>query len=110
MKPVVRFVLIAGFFWLALGTRVVAANFDFETLRYRAKLLAAQPYVPPANRVPEWLLRLSYDEHRLIRFDPDRSWWRRENLPFQLQFFHPFRGEFAINSEARRHMPWAFSR
>jgi len=89
MKPVVRFVLIAGFFWLALGTRVVAANFDFETLRYRAKLLAAQPYVPPANRVPEWLLRLSYDEHRLIRFDPDRSWWRRENLPFQLQFFHP---------------------
>lgn len=64
-------------------------SFDYETLRYRAKVLASKPYVAPGNRVPEWLLKLSYDEHRRIRFEPSHSWWRRENLPFQLQFFHP---------------------
>lgn len=64
-------------------------GFDFETLQHRAGVLASRPHVPPANRVPEWLLKLSYDEHRRIRFDPAHSWWRREALPFQLQFFHP---------------------
>jgi len=79
---------------LSLGAAVVAAraaegNFDYETLRYRAKTLAAKAYVQPASRVPEWLLKLTYDEHRQIRFDPNRAWWRRDGLPFRLQFFHP---------------------
>jgi glucans biosynthesis protein len=58
-------------------------------VRYRAQVLAEKPYVEPASRVPEWLLKLSYDEHRHIRFDPGHTWWRREKLPFELQFFHP---------------------
>ena len=77
---------------LAIGaTAALAADkhFDFETLRMQAKTLAASPYVEPATRVPDWLLKLSYDEHRRIRFDPNRSWWHQEGLPFQLQFFHP---------------------
>ncbi|ACB77137.1 glucan biosynthesis protein [Opitutus terrae] len=80
-------VLLLGAAW----NRAPAADepFDFETLRYRARMLAAKPYVAPASRVPEWLLKLSYDEHRRIRFDPAHSWWRRERLPFELQFFHP---------------------
>jgi glucans biosynthesis protein len=84
-----------------------AEAFDFETLAARAKSLAAASYVEPPNRVPEWLLRLTYDQHRLIRFDPAHSWWLRENLPFQLQFFHP---GFIINktvqiSEVRNGKP-----
>ncbi|MFA6286071.1 MAG: glucan biosynthesis protein [Opitutaceae bacterium] len=63
--------------------------FDFEVLQYRAKALAAKPYAPPANRVPESLRKLTYDQYRDIRFNPDAAWWRREQLPFQLQFFHP---------------------
>jgi glucans biosynthesis protein len=84
--------LAAVFFTLAVAVTAVRAaepHFDFETLRFRAKVLAERPYVPPESRVPEWLTKLSYDEHRLIRFDPARTWWRREGLPFELQFFHP---------------------
>jgi glucans biosynthesis protein len=65
------------------------SRFDFDDVRERAKAAAGKPYVAPASRVPEWLLRLSYDEHRRIRFDESHSWWRTEELPFQLQFFHP---------------------
>jgi len=77
--------------WLVLMLPLRAADdfFDFEMLRHRAKLLAAQPYEPPPSRVPEWLRQLSYDQHRLIEFDAGRSLWRREGLPFQAQFFHP---------------------
>jgi glucans biosynthesis protein len=70
-------------------TRAAGEMFDFETLRYRAKLIAAKPYVAPASRVPEWLLKLDYDQHRLLRFEDSRAWWRGEGRSFQLQFFHP---------------------
>lgn len=63
--------------------------FDFETLRYRAKMLAASAYAPRATTVPDALRKLSYDEYRLITFSGDQSWWRRDGLPYQLQFFHP---------------------
>ena len=63
--------------------------FDFETLRYRAKMLAARAYAPRATTVPEALRKLSYDEYRLITFSGDQAWWRRDGLPYQLQFFHP---------------------
>lgn len=63
--------------------------FDFEVLQFRAKTLAAKPYAQRPTRVPKTLQDLTYDQYRDIRFDPNRAWWRREQLPFQLQFFHP---------------------
>jgi glucans biosynthesis protein len=83
--------------WVALlaaaGLSAAAAFagdlFDFEVLQFRAKLLAAKPYEPQPCLIPPSLLSLTYDEHRNIRFRPEQAWWRRENLPFQLQFFHP---------------------
>jgi glucans biosynthesis protein len=71
---------------------VLAADepFSFEVLRRTARELAAKPYVAPsANSVPEWLRKLNYDEARLIEFDRNRNLWRRDGLPFQVQFFHP---------------------
>jgi glucans biosynthesis protein len=73
----------------AAGLRGADNRFDFESLRFRAQLLAVQPYAPRPTRVPDWLLHLNYDQYRDIRFVPGRSWWLREGLPFQLQFFHP---------------------
>jgi len=63
--------------------------FDFEVLRFEAKILAAKPYAPRPSPVPEALLKLSYDQFRDIRFRPAESLWRRDRLPFELQFFHP---------------------
>ena len=74
--------------WVA-PIRAADGIFDFETLRYRARILAARPYAPPATTVPESLRRLSYDDYRQITYNPQQTWWRREGLPFQLQFFHP---------------------
>jgi glucans biosynthesis protein len=73
----------------ALGAKAADVPFDFEVLQYRAKTLAAKPYVQRATRVPKELQEISYDLYRDIRFDPNRAWWKREQLPFQLQFFHP---------------------
>ena len=64
-------------------------RFDFEVLRYQAKVLADRPYFPGRSTVPEALLRLSYDQYRDIRFRPDEGLWHRDRLPFEIQFFHP---------------------
>ena len=83
--------LLLGLTLTALGG-ILRANdvpFDFEVLQYRAKTLASKPYAERPNRVPESLQKLTYDQYRDIRFNPSSSWWRRDRLPFQLQFFHP---------------------
>jgi periplasmic glucans biosynthesis protein len=97
-----------------LGTlRGAGDSFDFEILRYRAKMLAETPYAPP-EPVPEWLLKLNYDQHRLIRFRAERSLWRRDGLPFQAQFFHAgfiFNQSVRINEVRRRRaVPIEFDR
>jgi len=87
-----RFSLLAVGFVLLLvpaHTHAVEAKIDFDVLRYRAKILAGKPYVPRPTRVPDKLLKLTYDQHRDIRFNPGRSWGRADGLPFQMQFFHP---------------------
>ena len=89
MKPHRSLLIIAA--GLATGFLQARADdvFDFEMLRYSAKLLAAKPFVQRPVSVPEPLLRLNYDQYRDIRFRPSESLWRRERLPFELQFFHP---------------------
>jgi len=81
--------LLLACFAVVSAARAAEEMFDFETLRFRAKLLAAKPYAPRPTTVPEALRNLSYDEYRLITFDEEQTRWRRENVPFQLQYFHP---------------------
>ena len=52
---------------LSLPARADEA-FDFEVLRYQAKMLASKPYAPHPVDVPEALLKLTYDQYRDIRF------------------------------------------
>ena len=71
------------------SVRAAELPFDFEVLQFRAKALAGSAYVARPTRVPESLRALTYDQLREIRFLGDRAWWRRDPLPFRLEFFHP---------------------
>lgn len=76
---------------MGLTTLLSAAEppFDFEVLQFRAKTLASSKYVVRPSKVPDSLQKLSYDQHREIRFIGERGWWRGDGLPFRLEFFHP---------------------
>ncbi|MBL6752395.1 MAG: glucan biosynthesis protein G [Nevskia sp.] len=62
--------------------------FGFADVEQRARQLAAQPYQRPDPKLPQELADLGYDRYRDIRFKPERAWWRKDKLPFELQFFH----------------------
>ncbi len=66
-----------------------AGSFSFSDVARAAEELASSPFVDPDGTVPEFLLKISYDQWRKIRFRPDRSLWRELGLPFEVQFFHP---------------------
>ena len=61
--------------------------FGFEDVVEKARASAGKGYVPP-GALPASLRSLSYDQWRTVRFKPERSLWRFEKLPFELQFFH----------------------
>ena len=73
----------------SLSMSAQAAPFGFEDVAARAQKLSQQDYTAPANDLPKELKELDYDQYRDIRFKPAQSIWRKQNLPFELQLFHP---------------------
>ena len=73
----------------AVQTAVPSWTFDLETVADRAQKLAAEAFREPKAEVPDWLLKITYDQWRDIRFRPEHALWRNLHLPFQVQFFHP---------------------
>ena len=65
------------------------ASFGLKDVVEKARQLAQKPFQAPAEKVPEFLRKISYDQWRDIRFRPEDALWRKEKLPFQVQFFHP---------------------
>jgi glucans biosynthesis protein len=65
------------------------ATFGLHDIVAMARDLAAKPFEDIKGQVPQVLKTISYDEWRDIRFDPEKSLWRADKLPFELQFFHP---------------------
>jgi glucans biosynthesis protein len=59
--------------------------FSFDTLLTDAKRRAAVAYAPQHNRVPTALDKLSPDQYRSIRFNPEAAIWREAQLPFRLE-------------------------
>ncbi|MGP9810785.1 glucan biosynthesis protein G [Rhodopseudomonas sp. NSM] len=62
--------------------------FDPSVVRQQARELAGKPYQAPDSKLPSPLAEIDYDAYRAIRFNPERSLWRADQLPFQVQFFH----------------------
>ena len=60
-------------------------SFTYDTLLADAKARAAAPYSPQHNRLPAGLDKLSPEQYRSIRFNPDAGIWRSEDLPFRLE-------------------------
>ncbi|HEY9022734.1 MAG TPA: glucan biosynthesis protein, partial [Burkholderiaceae bacterium] len=80
--------------WLIRATLALAAvpahAALFDDVVARAQALAATPFAPqPRPAVKAASDSLTYDQYRDIRFRPDRSLWRKDGLPFEVQFFHP---------------------
>jgi glucans biosynthesis protein len=71
--------------------KAAAPEFDLERVAKQARKLAAEPYRDPKGEVPDWLLGITYDQWRDIRFRPDRALWADGPSPFQVQLFHPGR-------------------
>ena len=61
-------------------------RFNFADVRRRAEVLATQPYQTPGSDLPAFLKNLDYDQYRDIRFRAERSLWRDQALPFEIQF------------------------
>ncbi|MCB1961917.1 MAG: glucan biosynthesis protein G [Rhodocyclaceae bacterium] len=84
---------------LSLSVSAVAAPFGFDEVIAKARQRAAQPYQAPPE-IPEFMRKLSYDEFRSIRFDPEKSLWRDSGAKFQVMLMAPglfFRSPVKIN-------------
>jgi periplasmic glucans biosynthesis protein len=78
-------VLIAALVLLATDVHA----FSLEDVAARAAKLASATYQKPGGTLPRSLKALDYDQHRDIRYRPDRALWRDTKLPFEVMFFHP---------------------
>lgn len=65
-----------------------AHAFDRPWLEAEAQRLSQAPHMP-MPQVPEGWRNLSYDEYRMMWFNPERALWADENRPFKVDFFHP---------------------
>ncbi len=85
------FGLAAGLFLFVFTSAAQAQNppFGLQDVEALARDLAAKPFEDNQGQVPQVLKTISYDQWRDIRFMPEKSLWRDEKLPFELQFFHP---------------------
>lgn len=76
-------------FLLLLGNIPFLSAFSLQNVIDQASKLAKKSYQESQRQVPEFLLNMSYDEWRDIRFNPDQALWLKDKRPFTVQFFHP---------------------
>jgi glucans biosynthesis protein len=63
--------------------------FSWDGLVARLVEQSKQPYKPLQSVLSPAMSALGYDQHRDIRFRPDRALWKNQSLRFEGQFFHP---------------------
>lgn len=82
-------ILLVPLFFTLPGAALAAKNFTFDLVTAKAEKLVQKPYNPTEGVVPKFLLDISYDNWRDIRFKPAKALWKDEDAPFTAQFFHP---------------------
>jgi len=90
-SPVLLPVVFSFFYLLGdtLCPSQAQAAFSLQQVIDQAAKLAKKPYQDLQGQVPEFLLKISYDDWRDIRFKTDQALWLKDDLPFNVQFFHP---------------------
>jgi glucans biosynthesis protein len=63
--------------------------FDLDDVAARAAEPPSRPIGTQKKVLTDAGRLMTYDQWRDIRSRPDQALWRPENLPFQVQFFHP---------------------
>jgi glucans biosynthesis protein len=64
-------------------------RFTFHHVVEQAQALAGRSYVPPDDKLPDFLQKLDYDQTRDIRWRNSYSLWEEEaRVPFRIRFFH----------------------
>ncbi len=58
--------------------------FSFDLVIAEAKRRAAAPFAPQRGSMPAWLQKLSPEQYRGMRFNPEADTWRRDALPFRM--------------------------
>ncbi len=59
----------------------------FEQVRQEAERLASLPFQAPDESLPKEFADLGYEAYKSIRYKPDGALWRKEGLPFQVEFY-----------------------
>lgn len=104
--------IITLFAMLALGGPALCQTWEredvgFDSIQSRARDLANKPYAAPkSDALPEWMSRLTYDQYRDIRFNPNQALWTTDDLPFRAMFFHPgyiYREPVTLNEFTSKH-------
>jgi len=90
-RRTISFGFAAGLFLLFHMPLAMAQteSFGMQNVEDMARQLAAAPYQDNQGQFPDILKTMSYDDWRDIRFIPEKSLWREDKLPFEVQFFHP---------------------
>ncbi len=63
-------------------------DFGLDHVALKAKELAQKSWQPP-QQVPDFMRKLSYDEFRRIRFDPNKSLWHGTGSKFEVMLMVP---------------------
>ena len=64
------------------------SHFDYASLKGRAKSMAISAYNAPSEVLPPSLQKLDWDQYQAIRYRPDHALWAKDQLRFQIRFFH----------------------
>ncbi|MFH6781197.1 MULTISPECIES: glucan biosynthesis protein [Methylobacterium] len=62
--------------------------FSFDSLKARAREMAARPYAAPAIPDRDVLQAIDYDAHGKLKFKPDHALWAEGPSAFPVTFFH----------------------
>lgn len=74
---------------ISLTGIAAAVPFTFENVKELVRQKAAAPFVEPENKLDEFWKKLTYDQHRDIRFKMEQGLWAQEKNPFSIDLFHP---------------------